>query len=101
MRKVRLGLSENVMRMRTSVNGRHGQLGGKTIISGRRGRTDRDWGCVRRPQYGDDEDNCFEDNYDDHDDDDDEIYLGAGRATSGVVLTKTGAGFLGSGGVAV
>ena len=27
--------------------------------------------------------------------------LGAGRATSGVVLTKTGAGFFGSGGVAV
>ena len=79
-------------------------------------------GCVRRTQHGDEDDYDDDDNYDDDDDneddddgddyeedddeedeegDDDEIYLGAGSATSGVVLTNTGAGFFGSGGVAV
>ena len=84
---------------------------GKQSFRGERGRTDREWGSVRRTQNDDDEDDYdddhYEDGYDDGDyedgdgDDEDEIYLGAGSATSGVVLTNTGAGFLGSGGDAV
>ena len=83
---------------------------GKQSFRGERGRTDREWGCVRRTQHDDDEDDYYgdRDSYDDEDDDDyvddyddDELYLGAGSATSGVVLTNTGAGFFGSGGVAV
>ena len=76
-------------------------MGGKTIISNTKGEElTGEWGCVRRAHYYDEEGNLVGDDRDD-DDGDGNGYLGAGRATSGVVLTNTGAGFLGSGGVAV
>ena len=92
-----------VMMMRMGENGRHAQLGGKTIISNTKGEElTGEWGCVRRAHYYDEEGDLVGDDGGDGDAaDDGNGYLGAGRATSGVVLTNTGAGFLGSGGVAV
>ena len=75
-------------------------MGGKTIISNTKGEElTGEWGCVRRAHYYDEEGDLVGD--DDDAADDGNGYLGAGRATSGVVLTNTGAGFFGSGGVAV
>ena len=80
-------------------------MGGKTIISNTKGEElTGEWGCVRRAHYYDEEGDLVGDDDDDDGDDDADDgngYLGAGRATSGVVLTNTGAGFFGSGGVAV
>ena len=45
---------------------------GKQSFRGERGRTDREWGCVRRTQHDDDEDDYYgdRDGYDDEDDED-------------------------------